>query len=229
MDDKQEETNHSISKPPLDLLFNPSLLSRKDVWDINVTTLLEMLLRILSESGRRDLRICGVAALSSSMIYRLKVESIFRLEKIAMMKRGIEVTESNAEVPMLKPIEIPFRIESTYPVTLEELLHVLENMIMDLANPRKQRKQLNLEAVETFDFNDYLVKFEQIVKSYEEMIFDIVSADGFVLFRKFTEKMNSIEIVRCFIAVLYLAMKGLVIIDQEDYGDFMISYSKKSD
>ncbi|MGA8564475.1 MAG: hypothetical protein WB587_06940, partial [Nitrososphaeraceae archaeon] len=192
-------------------------------------TLLEMLLRILSESGRRDLRICGVAALSSSMIYRLKVESIFRLEKIAMMKRGIEVTESNAEVPMLKPIEIPFRIESTYPVTLEELLHVLENMIMDLANPRKQRKQLNLEAVETFDFNDYLVKFEQIVKSYEEMIFDIVSADGFVLFRKFTERMNSIEIVRCFIAVLYLAMKGLVIIDQEDYGDFMISYSKKSD
>lgn len=228
MEDKQEETNHSISKPPLDLLFNPSLLSRKDVWDINVTTLLEMLLRILSESGRRDLRICGIAALSSSMIYRLKVESIFRLEKIAMMKRGIEVTESNAEVPMLKPIEIPFRIESTYPVTLEELLHVLENMIMDLANPRK-RKQLNFEAVETFDFNDYLVKFEQIVKSYEEMIFDIVSADGFVLFRKFTERMNSIEIVRCFIAVLYLAMKGLVIIDQEDYGDFMISYSKKSD
>jgi segregation and condensation protein A len=56
-------------------------------------------LRILSESGRRDLRICGVAALSSSMIYRLKVESIFRLEKIAMMKRGIEVTESNAEGP----------------------------------------------------------------------------------------------------------------------------------
>jgi segregation and condensation protein A len=110
MEDKQEETNHSISKPPLDLLFNPSLLSRKDVWDINVTTLLEMLLRILSESGRRDLRICGVAALSSSMIYRLKVESIFRLEKIAMMKRGIEVTESNAEVPMLKPIESPFRI-----------------------------------------------------------------------------------------------------------------------
>ena len=100
---------------------------------------------------------------------------------------------------------------------------------MDLANPRKQRKQLNLEAVETFDFNDYLVKFEQIVKSYEEMIFDIVSADGFVPVRKFTERMNSIEIVRCFIAVLYLAMKGLVIIDQEDYGDFMISYSKKSD
>jgi hypothetical protein len=66
-------------------------------------------------------------------------------------------------------------------------------MIMDLANPRKQRKQLNLEAVETFDFNDYLVKFEQIVKSYEEMIFDIVSADGFVLFRKFTERLNSIE------------------------------------
>lgn len=223
MEFSNEQTKHTISKPPLDLLFNPSILTKKDVWEINVSQLLEMLLNLLSETGKRDLRVCGVAALSSSLIYRLKVESIFRLEKIATMRRGIKPTEANRPVPLLKSIEIPYRLESTYPVTLEELLYILENMIMDLASPRKPRKQL-LEAVQTFDFNEYLVKFEQLLHSYEDMIFDIVSADKFTLFGKLTEKMNKIEMVRYFIAVLYLAMKGKIIIKQEGDVDFMICY-----
>jgi segregation and condensation protein A len=224
MEFSNEQTKHTISKPPLDLLFNPSILTKKDVWEINVSQLLEMLLNLLSETGKRDLRVCGVAALSSSLIYRLKVESIFRLEKIATMRRGIKPTEANQPVPLLKSIEIPYRLESTYPVTLEELLHILENMIMDLASPRKPRKQLLLEAVQTFDFNEYLVKFEQLLHSYEDMIFDIVSADKFTLFGKLTEKMNKIEKVRYFIAVLYLAMKGKIIIKQEGDVDFLICY-----
>jgi len=224
MEFSNEQTKHTISKPPLDLLFNPSILTKKDVWEINVSQLLEMLLNLLSETGKRDLRVCGVAALSSSLIYRLKVESIFRLEKIATMRRGIKPTEVNQPVPLLKSIEIPYRLESTYPVTLEELLYILENMIMDLASPRKPRKQLLLEAVQIFDFNEYLVKFEQLLHSYEDMIFDIVSADKFTLFGKLTEKMNKIEMVRYFIAVLYLAMKGKIIIKQEGDVDFMICY-----
>lgn len=229
MDDTNDKTRHSISKPPLDLLFNPSILSKKDVWDIQVRSLLEMLLKLISDTGKKDLRVCGIAALSSSLIYRLKVESIFRLEKIAMMKKSLGSFEDDKPVPVLRPIEIPYRIESTYPVSLEELLHVLENMITDLANPRKTRKQLNLEAVQSFDFNDYLVKFEQILQSYEDMIFDIVSADKLLLFRKFTEKMDQIEIVRCFIAVLYLALKGKITINQENDGDFMICYPIQPD
>jgi segregation and condensation protein A len=228
MDDTNNKSRHSISKPPLDLLFNPSILSKKDVWDIQVRSLLEMLLKLISDTGKKDLRVCGIAALSSSLIYRLKVESIFRLEKIAMMRKSIESLEDNKPVPVLRPIEIPYRIESTYPVSLEELLHVLENMIIDLANPRKTRKQLNLEAVQSFDFNDYLVKFEQILQTYEDMIFDIVSADKFLHFRKLTEKMDQIEIVRCFIAVLYLALKGKITINQENDGDFMICYPNQS-
>jgi len=229
MEDKDDKTRHSISKPPLDLLFNPSILSKKDVWDIQVSSLLEMLLKLISEAGKKDLRVCGIAALSSALIYRLKVESIFRLEKIGMMRKGIESSKEDKPVPLLRPIEVPYRIESTYPVSLEDLLHVLENMIMDLANPRKTRKQLNLEAVQSFDFNDYLVKFEQILQSYEDMIFDIVSADKFLHFRKLTEKMDKIETVRCFIAVLYLALRGKITINQENDGDFMICYQNQSD
>jgi len=204
-----------ISEPPLSLLFNPSLLStKKDVWDIDVTMLLDMLLKLIDKTGKKDLRVCGIAALSSSIIYRLKVESIFRLEKIAMQRKGVDEHQQYQSIPDLNPVEIPFRIESTYPVSLEELLQVLENMISELANPKPKKKQLNLEPVEIFDFNQYLIKFEHILQRYEDMIFDIVSADGEAIFKIVIAKMEPIEIVRCFIAVLYLAMKGKVNLEQ---------------
>jgi segregation and condensation protein A len=204
-----------ISEPPLSLLFNPSLLTtKKDVWDIDVTMLLDMLLKLINTTGKKDLRVCGIAVLSSSIIYRLKVESIFRLEKIAMQRKGVDDRQLQQPVPDLNPVEIPFRIESTYPVSLEELLHVLENMISELANPRPKKKQLKLEPVETFDFDQYIVKFEHILQRYEDMIFDIVTADGEAIFKILVAKMKPIEIVRCFIAVLYLAMKGKVELEQ---------------
>ena len=204
-----------ISEPPLSFLFNPSLLAtKKDVWDIDVTMLLDMLLKLINTTGKKDLRVCGIAALSSSIIYRLKVESIFRLEKIAMQRKGVDEHQQHQSIPDLNPVEIPFRIESTYPVSLEDLLQVLENMISELANPKPKKKQLNLEPVEIFDFDQYLIKFEHILQRYEDMIFDIVSVDGEAVFKVLVAKMEPIEIVRCFIAVLYLAMKGKVNLEQ---------------
>lgn len=216
-------TNKTISQPPLDVLFNPSLVSKKDVWEIDVVMLLEMLLKVINLTGKKDLRVCGIAALSASLIHRLKVESIFRLEKIAMSKKSLDITEIK-KIPLLKSVEIPFRIESSYPVSLEDLLSVLENMIANLANPRRQRSQLNLDTLPSFDFNEYIVKFEEIIKSYEEMIIDILTADGSVLFSSLTLTMNTIDTVRCFLAVLYLAMKREIIVTQsEDQCDFTIS------
>jgi segregation and condensation protein A len=212
------DTSKSIAQPPLNLLFNPSLLVRKDVWNIDVALLLEMFLRLMNATGNKDLRICGIAAVSSSMIYRLKVESIFALEKIAMQRKGIE-DPNQQPIPQLNPVELPFRIESTYPVSVEDLLHMLENMIMELANPRPRKKQVELEPVQGFDFDKYLVKFEQIIQRYEDMILDIVSADGVLMFKALVDKMEPVETARCFIAMLYLAMKGKVELDQQEGSD----------
>jgi segregation and condensation protein A len=214
----QLDTKKTIAQAPLNLLFNPSLLVRKDVWNVNVAGLLEMFLRLIQATGNKDLRICGIAALSSSMIYRLKVESIFALEKIAMQRKGIE-DQGQLPIPQLNPLELPFRVESTYPVSVEDLLKMLENMIMELAHPRQRKKQVDLEPVQTFDFDAYLVKFEKIIQAYEDMVMDIVSADGFLMFKSLVTKMEAVEVARCFIAMLYLAMKGKVTLEQQEDSD----------
>jgi segregation and condensation protein A len=222
------DTKKSISQPPLNLLFNPSLLVRKDVWNIDLVLLLENLLRLINATGKKDLRICGIAAVSSSLIYRLKVESIFVLEKIAMQKKGLEDPDNQQPIPQLSPLELPFRVESTYPVSVEDLLHMLENMIMELANPRPRKKQLDLEPVQGFDFDQYLVKFEKVIQPYEDMILDIISADGLLMFKTLVANMEPVEASRCFIAMLYLAMKSKVELEQqEDSDDVKITFPKQ--
>ena len=227
------DTRRQIAQSPLNLLFNPSLLIRKDVWNVDITRLLEMFLRLINATGNKDLRICGLAAVSSSMIYRLKVESIFVLEKIAMQKKGLDDPTKDPQqlpIPQLNPIELPFRIEPTYPVSVEDLLQMLENMIMELANPHTKRKkqELEIEPVETFNFDQYLIKFEKIIQDYEDMIYDIVAADGILMFKTLVNKLEPVEMARCFIAMLYLATKRKIQLDypQEDSDDIKMTLAQ---
>ena len=218
------DAKKKIAEPPLNMLFNLSLLAKKDVWDIDITMLLQMLLNIINNTGKKDLRVCGIAILSSSLIHRLKVESIFRLEKIAMQRKGVQDSQPSKAIPQLSPLEIPYRIEPTYPLSLEDLLRVLENMIFELANPRPKKKQIDLEPVQTFNFDQYLLKFEQILAEYENMILDIVTADGPTMFKTLVKKMELIDVVRCFIATLYLAMKEKINLESiEEIEDIKIT------
>ncbi len=207
----------SLSIPPLNLLFNTSLLGKQNVWDIDIANLLELLLKFINSSGQKDLRICGIAAWSSSLIYRLKVESIFRLEKLSMEKKSYGSQNEEKEIPLLKLIDFPFRLSSTYPVSLEDLLTILENMINDLGNPKqKNLNQIKIEPLEDFDFDHYLVKFEKILEEHEDYLMQTLEHTEFLLFSQFISKLENLEIARFFIALLHLAMKGKIDLIQQD-------------
>ena len=75
------------------------------------------------------------------------------------------------EIPVLNLIDFPFRLSSTYPVSLEDLLTILENMVNELGNPKqKNRNQIQIEPIEDFDFDHYLVKFEKILEEHEDYL-----------------------------------------------------------
>jgi segregation and condensation protein A len=215
----ENDTKRLIATPPLNLLFNPTSVNKKDIWTINLTTLLESLLEIINRGDSKDLRLCGIAALSSAIIHRIKVESIFELQKIAMQHKRPEYPKQDEIIPELKSIEVPFRFESTYPVSLTDLLHVLENMISELTNPRQKKKQIDLEANPSFDFSQYMARFEEILKQYQNQILDSLKVEGSKYFTELIAGRKPIEIVRTFIAVLYLSMSNLLEIEQKEEED----------
>jgi len=218
----QENSSVGISQPPINVLFNPVDITKKDVWTIDIIRILEVLIKILNQSGKKDLRVAGIAALSSAMIHRMKVESIFALQKAAMEKRPLrQRLDIDVEV-----IDMPYRHESTYPVTLDELLVVLENLIGTIANPRSSRRQIQFDPVEVPNFNDYFIGLEKIIGQYEELIVNKIRPTGSGSFQMIVSELEPIDVVRCFFAILFLARDEKVELEQAD-SDITITLVKE--
>ena len=198
----QEETKSEISKVPLNILFDPEGVKKKDIWEIDLIQILTMLNKVLEKADNKDLRVAGMAALSSSLIYRMKVENIFALQKAAMENKPIK-QRSDIDIQML---DIPYRHESTYPVSLDELLDLLENLIGTIANPRERRSnQLKFDPVEAPDFKKYFNNLENIIGEYQDLILRKLEPNGTALLASITKDLDTTDSIRCFFAILFLA------------------------
>ena len=206
----EEQTPDSISQAPVNILFNPTSIAKKDVWDIDLIQILDLLIKILEKSGKKDLRVAGMAALSSSLIYRMKVESIFALQRAAMEKKPIrQRTDVDIEL-----IDIPYRHESTYPVSLDDLLGLLQNLIGTIANPQSRRNKLEIEPIEAPNFQEYFISLENIIGKYEDLIIRKISNTGHGMLQDIIKDLDEIDSIRCFFAILFLARDEKVELEQ---------------
>jgi len=207
----EEGTPNSISQEPVNILFNPSSVVKKDVWDIDLIEILNLLMRILEKTKKTDLRVAGMAALSSSLIYRMKVESIFALQKAAMEKKPMrQRTDIDIEL-----IDIPYRHESTYPVSLDDLLGLLQNLIGSIANPQSRRiNRLDIEPIDPPDFQEYFISIENIIGKYEDLIIRKISNQGFGMLQNIISELDTVDSIRCFFAILFLARDEKIDIEQ---------------
>jgi len=208
-----EEQTPSISSAPVNILFSPISAAKKDVWEIDLIQILNLLIKILERNGKKDLKVAGMAALSSSLIYRMKVESIFALQKAAMEKKPLrQRTDVDVEL-----IDIPYRHESTYPVSLDDLLGLLQNLIGTIANPQSRRgRQVEIEPIEPPDFQEYFISLESIIGKYEDLIIRKITKDGFGLLQNIIVDLDEIDSIRCFFATLFLARDHKVDLEQVD-------------
>lgn len=209
----EEGLPNSISQEPVSILFSPNSVVKKDVWEIDLIKILNLLIRILEKTEKKDLRVAGMAALSSSLIYRMKVESIFALQRAAMEKKPLrQRTDVDIEL-----IDIPYRHESTYPVSLDDLLGLLQNLIGSIANPQSRRsKQVNIEPIEAPDFQEYFISLESIIGKYEDLIMRKIANQGFGLLQDIIAELDMIDSIRCFFAILFLARDEKIDIEQID-------------
>ena len=222
-DVSEGQTPDSISQEPVNILFSPSSVIKKDVWDIDLIQILNLLKKILEKTGKKDLKVAGMAALSSSLIYRMKVESIFALQKAAMEKKPMhQRTDVDIEI-----IDIPYRHESTYPVSLDDLLGLLQNLIGTIANPQSRRnKQLQIEPIEAPDFQEFFISLENIIGKYEDLIMKKIATAGFGLLQDIISDLDQVDSIRCFFAALFLARDQKVDLEQVE-DDIKITVMKE--
>jgi|TARA_B110000090_G_scaffold53332_1_gene60900 segregation and condensation protein A len=209
----ESQTPNGISQEPINVLFDTKAVVKKDVWEIDLIQILNLLTKILEKAGTKDLKVAGMAALSSSLIYRMKVESIFALQKAAMDKKpSFQRTDVDIEL-----IDIPYRHESTYPVSLDDLLGLLQNLIGTIANPQSRRnRKLEIEPLEAPDFQEFFISLESIIGKYEDLIMKKIANTGFGLLQDIIAELDQVDSIRCFFAALFLARDQKVDLEQKD-------------
>ena len=149
---------------------------------------MNLLIKILEKTGKKDLKVAGMAALSSSLIYRMKVESIFALQRAAMEKKPMhQRTDVDIEL-----IDIPYRHESTYPVSLDDLLGLLQNLIGTIANPQSRRnKQLQkLSQLKHQIFKNTLFHLKVLLENTKILIMKKISSTGFGLLQEIISELD---------------------------------------
>ena len=198
-----------LSKPPLNMLLNPTVLKAKKPWEIDVVSLLELFTDFLETKGEKNLRLCANAALSSSLLYRLKVETFFIFEKLRN-----EPPLSNLDDPP-ELLSLPYRYE-LYSTTLIDLLESLRTEIDSSVDVELIAPSKVTEIEPTIELDQYFVKMKEMLDPFRDNVVKTLSDLGNFLFSNFTSNMSPIESTRTFILLLFLAMEGIISIQQED-------------
>lgn len=203
---------NDISKEPINILFNPDTVSKKNVWDIDLAGILNLLSVMLEKNPNKDLQIAGIAALSSSLIYKMKVDSIFALQAEAMAKRS-----PTQRVHLdIQTLPMPYRHQSTYAVSVDDLLTLLQNLVVSMANPKSHRSVRASTADEpVFDMESHLLSLEKIIGRYQDLILLKIKDNGYASLHNIVSGLDSLDSIRCFFAALFLARDQQVELEQD--------------
>lgn len=182
-----------------------------DPWNIDIVKLSDSLLKYLSQLREFNFRIPARFILVSSILLRLKSESLLKEEKEEESK-GETIDINDIEI-LEPPIDrIPQRN-----ITFEELTYALQKIIEkekveEKIKLNKQRKIEKLQKVVEIDIEDYIEKvFKELIKISKTSFFNLI------------RDKDLLDIARYFVALLHLANQQRIKIYQENlFEDFLI-------
>jgi|TARA_B100001971_G_scaffold152809_1_gene142010 segregation and condensation protein A len=210
-----------LSKPPLNILINPTEMKTRKPWEIDLQELLEMFIKIIEQMETPDLRLCGSAALSSALIYRLKVESLFLFEKLKIKRR---ITDRLDPPQML---EIPYRYELST-TNLDDLVSTLESILDEMISQQiKKPKTSVIEVEPIIEVDIFSVQIQKALKELKRDIGNLLREKKRILFSEYVMNMNTLDRVRTFLLLLFIANDGLIRIIQDEEDMLIIGAIQK--
>jgi len=201
----------SLSKPPLNFLINPKTARRGKPWEIDISDLLTIFIDSISNKGNPDLRLCGTAALSSALLYRFKVETLFYFEKLK-----VERPKIHRKGPP-NVIVLPFRYE-LYSTSIDDLINTLEKIIVEASKQDVQKQNISdlIDSDPQLELDTFVIKIEELVKDFRQELVNQLHNTDEILFSELTKNKSILDQVRSFLLLLFVAVEGLIILDQID-------------
>ena len=206
-----ESQRSSLSRPPLNVLIDPSIAARRSPWEINLSQLLELFLQAITRKDLIDLRAAGAAALSSATIYRLKVETLFLFERLRAERRAVNASEPPQMVVM------PFRYE-VYSTDIEELFEELTRILEQIVGEgsSSSTSPLPVDELRPPDMGDYVISLQSLFSEFRAILLQRLRPTGKALLSELLSGLKPVDAARVFLLVLFSAHSGELVINQDE-------------
>jgi segregation and condensation protein A len=200
-----------LSKPPLNVLIAPTLARRKSPWEINLSELLDMFLKAITQTDLIDMRAAGTAALSSATIYRLKVETLFLFERLRLQRKLFD----SSGPPQI--IVMPFRYE-IYSTNIEELFDELGRLLQEIVIEEESGAEESplLSELPPPKMDEYVISLQTLLVEFRKILVERLRKTGKALLSELFRGLKPIDAARVFILLLFAANDGQVVINQEE-------------
>lgn len=194
------------------ILLNPDSLKRKKPWEISLYILLDEFYKYLKSLPLLDYRLSGLAVLTSSMVYKLKVQHLFYEERRKLIKKDVEIANP------IDALSMPFRMDVQMS-DIEDLVLAFEALLSEIEKKEEEGPIIKpLSELPIFDQETFL----NMLKPLEEEIMYKLEMEPELKFSGLVVGKKPLEIVRYFVLLLFLAQEGKVVLVQKEEDDILI-------
>jgi segregation and condensation protein A len=199
-------SKEAIAKEPLNILVNPDLIRKQKPWRIDIAYLLNLFLNFISKLESLDLRLCGSAALSSALIYRLKVEALFLSERMSEEKRPVDV----GDVPFILSMPIRYELHTT---SVEDLIAALQRLVEEITARTEPERPKPVSREPVVEIDQFINRLKESLEPFKASLLELLKS-GPILFSTLVKGKSVVEAARVFIFLLFLASDGVVFLEQ---------------
>ena len=199
-------SKEAIAKEPLNILVNPDLIRKQKPWRIDIAYLLNLFLNFISKLESLDLRLCGSAALSSALIYRLKVEALFLSERMSEEKRPVDV----GDIPFILSMPIRYELHTT---SVEDLIAALQRLVEEITARTEPERPKPVSREPVMEIDQFINRLKESLEPFKASLLELLKS-GPILFSTLVKGKSVVEAARVFIFLLFLASDGVVFLEQ---------------
>jgi segregation and condensation protein A len=222
--------SEKILEEPIEILVNLARNGEIDPWNIDIVELTDKFLREVEVMERMDLRVSGRTLLYAAILLRMKSNVLVEVENAP--EECMDDYSDNFEISDYPVPSMPLRRLSHRPVTLEELLselkkaEAIEERRIERFKSKKEERRATIKEVLSIaheeDIESRVVKMRNLLDSLFEK-------DKQIQFSNLAVSLDRAGRVMAYLALLFLATKKEIWLDQEElFGELLIRRQEAS-
>lgn len=222
----EANSKDEILEEPIEILVNLAKNNEIDPWNIDIVEVTDKFLRQVEELKKTDLRVSGRTLLYASVLLRMKSNALVEIDEPEEIIDDVFDEPDYFEISDYPIPALPLRRRSNRPVTLQELLtelkkaEVIEKRRMERNKNKREERRVTVTEVLSIAHEEDI---EGRVGKMRQLLNELFKKQNNIKFSELSSPLDRSGKVMAYLAILFLATKKEIWLDQEElFGELYI-------